>query len=131
MDKLLIEEAYKASLKSYSFYSKFNVGASLLLNDNKIISSFNIENKSYSLTICAERNVIYHAYSLGYKKENIKKICVIAHTDYIITPCGACREVMLELLNSDTEIIMANKNKEFKKIIIRDLLPYPFEVTNE
>lgn len=125
--KKLITEAIKARDNSYSPYSKFSVGAAVLLDDGKIIHGANIENVSYGLTNCAERNALFSAYSQGYKKDNIKAMAIVADTKDVINPCGACRQVMSELLNSNVPIYLANINEKVKEVKIDELLPNSFK----
>ena len=80
-DKELLKEAIQAATFAYIPYSKFAVGATLLLEDGKIIHGCNIENASYGLTNCAERTALFKAVSLGYRKEKIKKIAVVGDCD--------------------------------------------------
>lgn len=125
MEKLY-EEAKNAFLNSYSPYSKFKVGAAIELNNGKIIFGTNIENASYGLSICAERSALFTAYSLGYRKNDIKKMLILGDTKQPISPCGACRQVMSELLDLDTEIILTNLNNDRLVYKVRELLPYHF-----
>ncbi|HEY8444999.1 MAG TPA: cytidine deaminase [Bacilli bacterium] len=125
MDKLY-EEALKAYHNSYSPYSHFQVGASILLKDGKIISGCNVENASYGLSNCAERTTLFTAYSLGYRKEDIEKILVIGDSERPVSPCGACRQVLVELMDPESEIILTNLKKEYKILKVKDLLPYYF-----
>ncbi len=129
MDKV-IEQLYQAALdayqNAYAPYSKFNVGAAVLLKDGTIIAGSNIENASYGLTNCAERTTLFYAYSRGYRQKDISKFLVLANTKEPVSPCGACRQVMTELLNEDVEIILTNLNKDIMKVSVSDLLPYHF-----
>ncbi len=114
---------------AYAPYSNFKVGASILLQNKEILIGSNIENSSYGLTMCAERNVIFNAYSKGFRKNDIVKIVIISDNDYTI-PCGACLQVMSELLLESTEIILLAKHKELvhKKYTIKQFLPYGFKI---
>ena len=76
--ELLINKALSAREKAYARYSKFKVGASLLTSDNKIFTGFNIENASYSLCMCGERNAIYNAYLNGYNKDSSPSVNSVA-----------------------------------------------------
>lgn len=125
--KKLIEEAIKARKNSYSPYSKFSVGAAILLKDGEIVHGTNIENVSYGLTMCAERSALFSAYSKGYKKEDIKAMAIVANTKDAVSPCGACRQVMSELLNSGTPIYLGNLNNDIKEVTIEELLPNYFK----
>lgn len=124
--KELYNEALKAMKNAYVPYSKFHVGAAVLLKDGKIINGFNIENSSYGLCNCAERNTLFRTYMEGYKKEDIKTLLVIAQTDRPVSPCGACRQVMSELMEKDTLVVLANELGDYTETTVQDLLPYSF-----
>ncbi|HKM30130.1 MAG TPA: cytidine deaminase [Bacilli bacterium] len=133
MDKItekMYQEAYKAYQNAYTPYSKFNVGAAVLLKDGKIIAGSNIENASFGLTNCAERTTLFYTYSQGYRREDMVKFLVLANTNEPISPCGACRQVMVELLNKDTEVILTNLKKDVLTMTVADLLPYSFSGDN-
>ena len=122
----LYEAAVAARKNSYSPYSKFKVGASLLLDDNTIVSGTNVENSSYGLACCAERNALFTAVGMGYKKENIKALLVVANTDAPCSPCGACRQVISELMNPDADVILTNRKNDIKMFTVKELLPFSF-----
>lgn len=122
-----IDLAIKARDKAYAPYSKFKVGSLLLLKNGQTILGSNVENASYGLSLCAERNAMFHAYNLGYTKNDIIMLVVVGDTKKPISPCGACRQVMVELLPKDCKIILANLNKEYKEYTLEELLPYAFE----
>ena len=122
----LYTQAIKSREKSYAPYSKFKVGASLYTKDNQIFTGFNVENASYSLCMCAERNAIYNAYMHGYNKDTIDSILIVADTDDVVSPCGACRQVMAELLNKDADVILSNTKGKRKIYKVGDLLPFSF-----
>lgn len=124
--KELYNEALKAMKNAYVPYSKFHVGAAVLLSDGKIINGFNIENSSYGLCNCAERNTLFRTYMEGYKKEDIKTLLVIAQTDRPVSPCGACRQVMSELMEKDTLVVLTNELGDYTETTVQDLLPYSF-----
>lgn len=124
--KELVEEAIKAREHSYSPYSNFKVGAAILTKDGQIIHGANIENSSFGLCNCAERNAMFNAYCQGYKKDDIVAIAVVADTKNVVSPCGACRQVMSELLNRDCKIYLANTSKKIEEWKIDDLLPFNF-----
>lgn len=123
----LYEKTYEAYLNSYSPYSKFKVGACLLLKNGEYIIGTNVENASYGLSNCAERSALFHAYSLGYRKYDIAKIMIIGNTDNPISPCGACRQVIVELMDDEAEVILTNLYKDIKILKVKDLLPYSFK----
>lgn len=122
----LYNKAVEAMNNAYSPYSKFKVGASVLLDDGKILNGFNIENVSYGLTNCAERNCLFRAYMEGYKKENIKMLLVVADTSLPVSPCGSCRQVMQELMEANTLVILANLKGDIKEMTVDSLLPFNF-----
>lgn len=124
--QLLIEEAFKASENAYAPYSKFKVGACVLLKNGQLVHGCNIENASYGATMCAERNAVFATYALGYHKNDIEALCIVSYADRISAPCGICRQVLNELLNKDTPIILSN-GKETVEKTITELLPMSFE----
>jgi len=124
--KQCILEAKKAIKNSYSPYSKFAVGAAIKMKDGNFIHGANIENGSFGLSNCAERSALFAAYSMGYKKDDIISLTVIANDKGPVSPCGACRQVMYELLPDDAEIILTNFNDEIKIVTKFELLPYGF-----
>jgi cytidine deaminase len=89
--------AARAAMKhAYAPYSSFRVGAAILLRDGRIFSGCNVENASYGLTICAERNAIFSAVSNSPKKPEIIAAAVVNHRNAPCSPCGACRQVLAE-----------------------------------
>lgn len=128
MDEIkLIEAAIQGRAFSYSPYSKFKVGAAILLKDGSFIRGCNVENVSYGLSNCAERTALFKMVSEGYTKEDVVAMAIVADTKLPVSPCGACRQVMAELLNKDTPVFLANMSKTFKKTTVEELLPYSFE----
>lgn len=126
MKKMLIEKAKEARSLSYSPYSKFAVGAALLCKDGKIFLGANVENSSYPLCMCAERNALYSAYMSGYKKEDFVAFALCADTDEPCSPCGACRQVISELYPNDAPIYMSNLKGDLKVTNAKELLPFAF-----
>ena len=109
---------------SYSPYSHFRVAAIAVMKDGTEFKGVNVENASYGLTVCAERNVIPTAVTEGMKK--IKILVVTGGTPEPISPCGACRQFISEFSDEDTIIILANKEMKYKIFKISELLPYSF-----
>ena len=125
MDKKdLINEAKKARENAYAPYSQFFVGAALLAEDGTVYHGCNIENAAYSMANCAERTAIFKAVSDGVRK--FKAIAVVADTEEPCSPCGACRQVMLELLQEDTEIFLGNMKDDIAEWTLKELLPGAF-----
>jgi cytidine deaminase len=104
----LIDEAKSARLKAYTPYSNFKVGAALLTKDGKVFHGCNVENASYGLCNCAERTAFFSAIAHGYKPGDFQKLAVVGETDGPIAPCGACRQVVLELGGNELPIVLAN-----------------------
>lgn len=99
-DKRLIEAAKEATKRSYAPYSRFNVGAAVLLEDGTIVTGANQENAAYPSGLCAERTALFHAGS-QYPDKAVTTLTIAASnsegfTELPITPCGACRQVLLE-----------------------------------
>lgn len=120
----LIEIAKEARENAYVPYSNFKVGAALLTKDGRIFYGANIENASYGLTICAERNAIFKAISEGVS--DFDSIAVIADTEGPVAPCGACRQVMAEFFKSDAIAYLSNLKGDIMEITVNDLLPGAF-----
>jgi len=119
----LFERAYKACEQSYAPYSHFRVGAALLCEDGSVITGVNVENRSFGLTICAERNAIAAAITAG--KKNFKAL-VIATPDaaYPVSPCGACRQVISEFMPSSATVIFGNTEDSYVASTVAELLPH-------
>lgn len=124
-----IQKAIKAREYAYAPYSKFLVGAVLVDESGREYTGVNVENTSYGLSICAERNSIFSAVAQGMKK--ISLLCVVGDTEEPIQPCGACRQVILEFATADTKIILSNLQGKYEIYSIEELLPKSFFVKIE
>jgi cytidine deaminase len=124
--KKMFELAKENIVNSYAPYSNFRVSAILKLKNGETISGVNIENASYGLSNCAERSALFTAYSQGYRKGDIESILVYTDKDYYVSPCGACRQVMRELMDADASVIFANSKGEMMSLKNLELLPYGF-----
>lgn len=125
----LIAKAIEARNMAYTPYSHFKVGACLKAKNGRIFQGCNIENSSYPATNCAERTAIFKAVSegitefeciviVGGKEDGTLEIC---------PPCGICRQVMAEFCDPDQfKIILARSEKEYKKYLLKELLPLSF-----
>lgn len=122
----LILKAKDARGLSYSPYSRFAVGAALLTKDGKVYLGANVENSSYPLCMCAERNALYNAMMDGYKKDDFVALALSADTDEPCSPCGACRQVISELFPKNAPIYMSNLRGDVKETTIEELLPFAF-----
>lgn len=110
--------------KAYVPYSKFPVGACLVTKSGKTYTGVNIENASYGLTNCAERTAIFKAVSEGDLE--FKHLVVAGETDQPISPCGACRQVLVEFCDPAMPVTLVSKTGELKETTIAELLPYSF-----
>ena len=124
----LLREAALAKVQSYSPYSKFRVGAGVLLKNGEVIVGANIENASYPCCICAERSALASVYSKGYRKEDILAIAISGDTKDFITPCGMCCQVMSELMDGECSVFLLNSKNEVKELKVKKLLPYSFSM---
>lgn len=124
MKKKLIESAIKAKEEAYAPYSNFKVGAALLAC-GKIFTGCNIENSSYSLTICAERVAAVKAVSAGCRK--FEKIAVAADGNDFTVPCGACLQFLSEF-TEDMEVILVDGEGDSKITTLKTLFPSPFSL---
>lgn len=131
---LLVEKAFEAMERAYAPYSKFKVGAALLLENGQIIQGNNQENIAYPSGLCAERVVLFYA-GAQYPDITINTICIVAKGDLmplsqLLSPCGACRQVMLESENrqkNPIRIILVNQDKRTMCIdSVQHLLPFGF-----
>jgi len=123
----LYEKAKEVLPRSYAHYSNFKVAAAIRLKDGSIITGVNVENASFGLTNCAERTALFTAYTQGYRKEDIKEMVVTTEKDYLISPCGACRQVMSELMMPDTPVHMITSTGKTTTVKNKDLLPLAFQ----
>lgn len=126
MKEEMFKQAQEVIKNAYVPYSNFRVAAVLKLKNGETLTGINVENASYGLSNCAERTAIFSAYAKGIRKEDIESIMVYTDKDYFISPCGACRQVLSELMESDSEVIMANSKGEMKSVKNKDLLPLGF-----
>ena len=122
--KDLIEQARKSREKAHAPFSNFKVGAALLTESGTIATGCNIENASYGLTMCAERVAIFKAISEG--KKDFTQLAVVADTENLTPPCGACRQIIWEFCG-DIPVILANLSGETEKFQMSELLPKAFD----
>lgn len=122
----LMQEAIQARELSYSPYSHFAVGAALLTKDGSIYLGANVENSSYPLSMCAERNAIYHAMMEGKTIDDFAALAIVGDTEGPCSPCGACRQVISELYPMDAPIYLGNLEGVIKETSVEELLPFAF-----
>ncbi len=119
----LIAAAWQARTFAYAPYSGFYVGAAVQCADGSIYSGCNIENVSYGLTNCAERTAMFQAIANGANQ--LKRMVICADTEEPIAPCGACRQVMVELA-PQMEVLLINKEGKQIFTTVESLMPYSF-----
>jgi len=124
----LIKEAYEAKKYAYVPYSGFHVGAALLTASGKVYRGCNIENAAYSPTNCAERTAFFKAISEGEK--DFQSIVVVGDKEEYLTPCGVCRQVMMEFCDKDFQIIAAKNENDYRIFTLEELYPESFSVNN-
>jgi cytidine deaminase len=122
----LFGHARAASENAYSPYSAATVGACVMDERGNIYSGCNVENASYGLTQCAERNALAAAINAGMKAGTAHTILIYATGFEDLAPCGACRQVMAELMAKDAVVISCHSETEFRSWRIDELLPEPF-----
>ncbi len=122
----LIREAREARDRAYAPYSAFRVGAAVLTRGGRVFRGCNIENGSYGLTICAERVALFLAIAEGCLPGEFTHLAVIGDTDEPLSPCGACRQVMMELGGPELIVIQANLHGAVAQHEMAALLPGAF-----
>ncbi|SFS82025.1 cytidine deaminase [Marininema halotolerans] len=120
----LVQAAINAREKAYVPYSEFKVGAAILTSDGKIIQGCNVENASYGLANCAERTALFKAISDG--DTDFVAMAVVADTDGPVAPCGACRQVLVELCPPRMPVVLSNLANQTSLTTVHDLLPGAF-----
>ncbi|KAA0548404.1 cytidine deaminase [Bacillus sp. BGMRC 2118] len=122
----LMESARQIKERAYIPYSKFPVGAALLLADGSVINGVNVENVSLGATNCAERTAIFTAVANGYKKGDFKAIAVAGDTKDYLPPCSICRQVLAEFCEPDMPVYLTNDKNDILELKLKELLPYAF-----
>lgn len=122
----LLKFASEASQNAYAPYSNFRVGASVLFQDGRIYKGCNVENASYGLTICAERNALSTAVADG-NKSKLLAVAIDSPNSKLCYPCGACRQWITEF-SPDVEVIVRNSDSSPLIMKISKLLPCSFEL---
>ncbi|MFT3839392.1 MAG: cytidine deaminase [Myxococcaceae bacterium] len=122
--KALFEAAEHARTQAYAPYSKFKVGVAVLTQDGDVVEGCNVENASYGLTVCAERNALAAVQVKGKKP---LAIAIRVDSEKPTPPCGACRQVIAELAAPDTEIRSRTAKGLEERYTLRELLPHLFD----
>ena len=128
----LLNKAAEAAKAAYNPYSGFSVGAALLCDDGSVFTGCNIENASYSVTVCAERVALFSAVAAGHR--SFCKIAVAGGKDGDFTspcpPCGVCRQALAEFFDKDTPVILADGKGGTQVYTMDELLPMSFSGRN-
>jgi len=133
----LLARAKQAAANAYAPYSKFKVGSAVLLANGEVVIGSNQENAAYPLTMCGERVAIFAASAL-YPKEKIAKVAITiisekGNINRPVTPCGACRQALLEnetRTQADIELILQGDSGEVYVIkTVKDILPFIFDAS--
>ena len=133
VEKNLIDAAKEATSNAYAPYSNFHVGAALLLENGKIVTGNNQENAAYPSGLCAERTAVFYA-NAQYPNQKIEAIAVAAYyngqfTNDLISPCGSCRQVLLEVesrYNSPVKILLYKNGEVYMADSMSSLMPLSF-----
>ena len=129
MKRLLIEKAIEKLPNSYAPYSHYNVAAAALFDSGNIYTGVNVESASLGMTICAERNAIFHTVAEGERK--LVAVAIVGGTngernEYCV-PCGACRQVMRDFGDKDKMIVLSAKTPDdYQENTLEELLPFSF-----
>lgn len=126
----LKQKAVEAASHSYSPYSEFRVGAAVMGKSGKVYSGCNVENASFGLTQCAERSALTAAISAGEKPGSMHCLVLYIPGQQVHPPCGACRQVMRELMAEDSVVYSYCDNDQVGRWLARDYLPDPFTPEN-
>lgn len=124
INNLLFAQAKDVAKKAYAPYSHFRVGAALLTDTGNTYLGCNVENASYGLSMCAERNAIFNMVTNGETK--IVEIAIYVDSEKLFPPCGACRQVLAEF-GEDIAIYYGNDN-EIIETSLKEILPHTFRL---
>lgn len=122
----LVEAARRARENAHAPFSHFKVGCALEDSKGRIHTGCNVENATYGLTLCAERVAVFKAISEGARE--FRRVAVVADTDTLTPPCGACRQILWEFCG-DVELVLANLHGKAETCSLIDLFPRPFDAS--
>ena len=122
----LILEARAARDRAYAPYSAFRVGAAVLARSGRVFRGTNVENGSYGLCMCAERVALFAAIADGCHRGDFTHLAIIGDTEEPLAPCGACRQVMMELGGGQLIVVEANLRSSVRQHTMDELLPAAF-----
>jgi len=124
--RALLTAARAVRRHAHAPYSRFSVGAAVLDSDGRIHAGCNVENASYGLTICAERNAVAAAVAAGARA--LRAVAVVTRLRPPATPCGACRQVLAELGGDDLIVLLGSPTGAARRLRLGDLLPQAFRL---
>ncbi len=122
----LLAAARGARDRAHARFSGFKVGAALETADGAIVTGCNVENATYGLTLCAERVAVFRAIAEGHR--SFRRVAVVADTDTLTPPCGACRQILWEF-GGDLGLVLGNLDGKTLRLTMKDLLPLPFDAS--
>ena len=122
----LIERAFMARERAHAPFSQFKVGSAVEDEEGRIFTGCNVENATYGLTICAERVAVFKAVSEGSSK--LKRIAIVADTEVLTPPCGACRQILWEFCG-DAQLTLANLSGKRETLSLKEIFPRPFDAS--
>jgi cytidine deaminase len=124
----LVDAAIAARKNAYAPYSKFQVGAAIEHADGRVFTGVNVENCSFGLTVCAERNAVASGVVGGMKPGQLARVAIAADGPTLVPPCGACRQVLAEFAARGAKALLFNaRDESIEEISLADLLPHAFE----
>lgn len=119
----LVQKALDMRAYSYAPYSRFRVGAALESANGQVFTGCNVENAAYGSTICAERTALVKAVSEGVTQ--FRRIAIAGDSEDYCWPCGVCRQMLREF-GTDLEVLVVNRNGDYRKVTLEELLPHSF-----
>jgi cytidine deaminase len=126
MSDALVDAALRVRENAHAPFSKFKVGAAVEDQHGRIFTGCNVENATYGLTVCAERVAIFKAISEGAGK--FTRVAVVADTDTLTPPCGACRQILWEFCG-DVELVISNLQGKQETVRLAELFPRAFDAS--
>jgi cytidine deaminase len=123
-ERALLDAARDVRERAHARFSRFKVGAALETTDGLVVTGCNIENATYGLTVCAERVAVFKAISEGHR--SFRRVAVVADTDKLTPPCGACRQILWEF-GGNLDVVLGNLAGDILRVTMRELLPLPFD----
>jgi len=122
----LIEAARAVRQRAHAPFSGFKVGAAIEDENGRVFTGCNVENATYGLSLCAERVAVFKAVSEGAGK--LKRVAVVADTEILTPPCGACRQILWEFCGH-ADLTLANLAGKYESMSVRDVFPRPFDAS--